>query len=573
VAPDRDAPAGGSDAAAMSRAPRRTAVRYAIALDLIVIATGVALLFPPSPAAVIGCLLFAVVAGAWLVGRQGGATTTIGALIVLGFVFGDVVRLQDYVFFTLAAAAATAGIPLLRSVATHEPVVEPARAPRVPPQWLWTLALPALVALLYSDVSEVFVQRIGFSVLQLAIVGSAAVIWFYRDALQPWRILLQPLTLMLGVYAAVIFVSTVWADDLWAADEHVVKTIKSLLLYFVLAALASSWAALRRGIAAMAVTAAVLALVSVLQIGTGNTFGELGGLATVSYGTIYEESQDARAAGPLGDANFYGQILVLVLPLAAAIAWTSQRRRWQLFWLAAACVIAGGTLATYSRGAMLGIAIMTAIALWALHVPLTRVALGTAIMLVLLILAPGNVGRRFMTIEMLLPKEEAYTPPEASFERRKLVTNTAAIMWDHNPIAGVGTGNYNTFFDDYANLAGSTAEHFYRAGDAQNAHSLYLEIGAETGILGLLAFAAVIVVAYAQLRRARRDLRMRGDPNAYLALAMMIALAGYLITSTFLHGGFQRYFYILLAFAAAVSRVAALPQPAESSEPEPEPEP
>lgn len=536
---------------------RRTAVRYAIALDLIVITTGVALLLPPSPAAIIACLLFAVIAGSWMFGRQGGTTTTIAALFVLGFVFGSVARLQDYVFFTLAAMAATAAMPRLRAAATHVPIVEPPRSHRVPPAWLWTLALPGLVALVYSDISEVFVAHGGFSVLQFAIVAAAALIWFYRDALQPWRIALQPLTLTLGFYAAIIFVSTVWADDLWAADESVVKAIKNLLLYFVIAALASSWQALRRGLVAMVVTAAILAFVSVAQIGTGREFGELGGLATVAYGTIYEESADARAAGPLGDANFYGQILVLVLPLAAAIAWTSDRRRWKLVWLAAGFVVAGGVLATYSRGAMLGMAIMTALALWALHVPLTRVALGTAIMIVALILAPGNVGRRFMTIEMLFPKEEAYTPPEASFERRKLVTATAARMWDDNLLTGVGTGNYQTFFDRYSNVAGSTAEHFYRAGDSQNAHSLYLEIGAETGLLGLTGFATIIFVAYGQLRRARRDLRTRGDPNAHLALALMIATAGYLITSMFLHGGFQRYFFMLLAFVAAVSRLAS----------------
>lgn len=541
----------------MSGERRRAAVHYAIAIDLIVIATGVALLLPPSPAAVITSLLFAVIACAWLIGTRGGAATTIAALIVLGFVFGGVVRLQDYVYFTLAAIAASAAIPRLRAATTAVAVVEPPRPERVPPAWLWTVALPFLVALLYSDLSEVIVAKGGFSVLQLTIAGAAAVIWFYRDALQPWRILLQPLTLILGMYTAVLFVSTVWADDLWAADENVVKAIKSLLLYFVIAALATSRHALRRGVIAMVVTATVLASISMVQIGTGRTLGELGGLATVAYGTIYEESSDARAAGPVGDANFYGQILAIVLPLAAAVAWTSSRRRWRLFWLAAALAIVGGVLVTYSRGAMLGLAIMMAIALWALHVPLTRVALGTAITIVLLIVAPGNIGRRFTTIEQLIPKEEAYTPPEASFERRKLVTSTAAIMFDRNLLAGVGTGNYQTFFDTYSNLAGSSAEHFYRSGDPQNPHSLYLEIGAETGLLGLTVFGAIVIIAYAQLRRARRDLRTRGDPNQYVALALMIAVAGYLITSLFLHGGFQRYFYLLLAFVAAVSRIAS----------------
>lgn len=539
----------------MTPSRRRRVIRYAIALDLIVIATGVALLLPPSSAALITCLVIAVILGAWMLGRQGGVTTTIGALIVLGFVFD--VRPQDFVFFTVAAIAATTIMPRLRAAMTHKVIPEPPRARRIPPQWLWTLALPYLVALVYSDISDVLILRIGFSPLQLSIVGFAVLIWFYRDALQPWRVLLQPLTLAIGVYTAVIFVSTVWADDLDLADDRVVRAIKSLLIYLVIACLASTWQALRRGIVTMIVVATGLATISIVQIITGNELNELWGMATIAYGTIYGESSDARAAGPLGDANFYGQILVIVIPLTACVAWTARRRMWQLAWVGAAFVITGGMLVTYSRGAMLGLAIMTGIALWALHVPVTRVALGTAIVLVALMFAPGNIGKRFNTIELLFPKQEAYTPPEASFERRKLLTTTAASMFDHHLLWGVGAGNYTTFFQQYSNVVGSAAEHYYRSGEEQHAHSLYLEIGAEMGILGLTVFLGIAGVVYAQLVRVRRDLTARGDPNAYFALGFMLAMAGYLITSLILHGGFQRYFYLLLAFIAALTRIAS----------------
>ena len=42
----------------------------------------------------------------------------------------------------------------------------------------------------------------------------------------------------------------------------------------------------------------------------------------------------------------------------------------------------------------------------------------------------------------------------------------------------------------------------------------------------------MVFVAYGQLRRARRDLRMRGDPNAHIALALMIATWTFLAAAT-----------------------------------------
>lgn len=427
------------------------------------------------------------------------------------------------------------------------PAAVAAAAPREQheaPAWLPYLALPFFLVLIFSDISEVLITHLGVpSLLQLSLFALMVLIWFYRDALRPSRVLLQPLTLAFAAYAAMVFFSTLWADDLSLADRHVERIVKNLLIYGVVAILAVG-PALRRSIATTVLVAAALSTISIAQIATGNTFHELGGLATVAYGNIYGDSSDARAAGPMGDANFYGQVLVMVIPLAVYLAWSSPRRRWRAFWLATALALAGGVLVSYSRGAMLALALMTALMLAALRVPLTRVAMATAAAVLLLLVMPGNIGKRFMTFEALVPGEQYYVAPDSSFEKRKLLTATAARMFDDNPWLGVGAGNYPAFFPRYSNQVGSEAVLFYRPGGFEHAHSLYLEIGSEMGLIGLGVFGILLLAAAAQLWGARRE-----------PATMWLSIAGvsFLVTSLFLHGSSQRYFALLLAFVAALT--------------------
>jgi putative inorganic carbon (hco3(-)) transporter len=538
---------------------RKTFVRYAAALDLVVIATGVALLIDQQPLGILAVFGAAVFAAAWLGGRGGGATATGASLIVFGFVVGDVLRPYHYVFFTALALFVSFGLPVARQWRRPSiDILRRAAAPDLtPPAWL-ALALPAILVLIYTDLSEVLIRTFGVpSLLQPAIVALIVLIWVYRRALQPSRIVFHPITIALAAYCAVLFISTTWADDPWLADDRVVKAVKNLLVYGVVAVLAASWRALRRGLATLAIAGALLATISVAQIATG-IHAELGGLTQIVHANIYGEQEDARAAGPLGDPNYYGQMLIVVIPMALYLAAVAERKRIRLFWLGVAGAIACGVLVTYSRGAMLGLAVMTGLVLIALRVPLTRVAVATAVALLLLFLMPGNIGRRFTTMLSLLPQETYYVAPDPSFERRKLIATTAALMFDEHPLAGVGAGNFVAHFAEYTRKAGSPAELYYDHGQTDQAHSIYLETASETGLLGLTVFAAIVVSAYVDLRRSRRTLDQLGLRRASLiALGLSVALSGFLVTGIFLHGASQRYLFTILALAAALSCIAA----------------
>ena len=86
---------------------------------------------------------------------------------------------------------------------------------------------------------------------------------------------------------------------------------------------------------------------------------------------------------------------------------------------------------------------------------------------------------------------------------------------------------------------------------------LYVQIAAETGLIGLSLFLAAAGTAFRALHRAHRMLRDLDPQRAAITTALAIALIAYLVTALFLHGSYQRDLWLVLAFVAAVTRLAA----------------
>ena len=104
------------------------------------------------------------------------------------------------------------------------------------------------------------------------------------------------------------------------------------------------------------------------------------------------------------------------------------------------------------------------------------------------------------------------------------------LMFTEHPLLGVGIGNYETNYQDYAIVLGLEQ----RTEDRQ-AHSLYLETAAETGLPGLIAMALLFITLMVGLARSRqksRRLDKASDWPTWLT-ALQMGLISYLVTSIF----------------------------------------
>jgi O-antigen ligase len=418
-----------------------------------------------------------------------------------------------------------------------------------------SLGLPLLAGMLWLNLSDVVARRTPIpSLLQPLILALAVAVILYRNQLQPRLIAATPLVLLAIVYNVTLIGAGMWTADPAAADERILEAVRGLIILLIAGSLGASWTSVRRAVAVIALCAALLTSLTLVQTLTGRFDIDFGGLARSERGHIYGDVSDVRAGGPVGDPNFYGQILLMAFPLAAFLGWKATRRRDRLVFLTAAAFIAAGAALTYSRGALLALAFVMAMTVVSLRVRPLHVI---AVAIVALLIAPPNLTRRFLTLGRAEGVVEG-VQRDSSVDRRKLDAATALRMFDHHPFFGVGTGGFSHHYRRYSNQVGSSAPQYDALNAKQAPHSLYLELAAETGLAGLITFAAMIAAAFVMLGRARRKLAAHAlTSDAAIATALSIALAGYLISSIFLHGAFQRYLWLLLGLSAAVTRLAS----------------
>jgi len=555
-------------------APRHAFLPYAIALDLVIVAVGIALLLPPDSGLTL--VPFIVVVGL-ITSRydwKAGLATTAFSLAGLLLTFGALPKEQLILFALIGVAASAfldaprAQVPTadqLRDALVLHETVAPLR--RHVADALMYLGLPVLVAVVFLNLSTVLVENIGIpSILQPLVLVLGGLALLHRHELRASS-LVMPMTIALAAYVLIVFTSSNWARNGADADRDLIDLTKSVMLLLVVGATAASWRALRRGLVALTAAALLLSVLTLIQVAIGDPTLRFGGLAEADQGHIFGEVMQLRPAGPVSDANYLARILILAVSAAAFLGIGRKSRLEQTFWIGAAGVIGLAVIFTYSRGGMLSLAAVGLLLVLAGRIRITPVTLGLGLA-ALLVIAPTNAGKRLLTLESLFGnKSELTAAGDASLDKRRQLLAIGARIFDDHPFGGVGVGNFGSHFPAYANLVGLTSIDYTPMGHRQFPHNLYLEILTETGAVGLGAFVIAIAVTLASLLSARRKLLARGEEtNAALVTAVAIGIAGYVLASLFLHSGLHRYLWMFLGFAVAAVRLTnedVSPAPAE----------
>lgn len=428
--------------------------------------------------------------------------------------------------------------------------------------------LPILVALVILNLSQALVRYHDFpSLLQVLVIVLAFAAWLKRETVPAGNVVGEPLTRFLGAYVLLTIVTTTVATSRAVGDARALELVKALVIYVLVTILIRDRKRLTQAMTALVASATLLGSLATFQALTGRFDLQFAGLARIKDAHIYGEVFQERIAGPVGDPNFFAQILLLVLPLAILVGFEQRRRLTRIFWLGAAAMILVASLLTYSRGAMIALAFIALALVRTLHIGWRKTAAAVGLLLLALVVLPRGITERFLTIEQILPSADAPLHPDSSFQERKLLMQVAWVMFGARPLLGVGVGNYTVRYDEYVDRVGSAARQYADPGDLHYPHNLILEVAAETGLAGLLLLAGVFTAAFVAAGRARRDALTAEDAVlARGASGLAIGMAGFLVTSLFLHLAFPRYLFLLFAFVAAFRRVAA--EKAAQREPE-----
>jgi putative inorganic carbon (HCO3(-)) transporter len=325
---------------------------------------------------------------------------------------------------------------------------------------------------------------------------------------------------------------------------------------------------LRRAVWTLVAAGSWLALISLHQQLTGAYERPYGGWGQVDSAFFRGQTDVPRLAGPLGDPNYYAQILLPILPLALLGLWRERSPRLRLAAAASAGLICFAITLTYSRGAAVAfLAVLAGLAL--LRYLRLRQLLALAAGVALLLAVNPGYRDRVETISSVggaTARAGDATRTDESTRSRTTEMLAAGLAFLDHPVLGVGPGGFPHYYQEYAPRVGievrETTGSGAQKGEAaqREAHDVLLGVAAETGVLGVALFLAIVGVTFADLRRARRRwVGVRPD-LVNLADSLTLALVAYLVAGLFLTLAFERYFWLLVALAGAAGALARSPR-------------
>ena len=432
----------------------------------------------------------------------------------------------------------------------------------------------ALLVLLYSNAPVVVTRNLGLPM----IVSLALPALLLAPLAHHTLIMNRPLRLgvagpILVVLAVVYVASALTAAD-WstAAMATLNYLANGVALYLLIVNVLRSAQAVRRAalvIVGVAGGLGALALVhSIIGLWPGTRAwgftelvrGDL--LAPVDweqYFSVNYPDSELRAAGPIGEANFFAFILLVAIPYAIAFAIAPTARLERIVSLLAGPFIVAGVVVTYSRGAAV-VAGLVAVMLAVTGLIPRRTLVGLVGGAAALLLAVPAFAERFVRLASapLLWGGARDEVADAALTGRYSEMISALHAWADHPLLGVGPGLFPDNYQRYARELG-----FMVHDGPREAHNLYLDFASQLGTAGLLVLLVLLLVLTRRLLAVRRivvDPADRAFTVAAIAVVGVIAVNG-----MFLHLAFERYLWVHVAIVSAwcleARRVSREPTP------------
>jgi putative inorganic carbon (HCO3(-)) transporter len=290
----------------------------------------------------------------------------------------------------------------------------------------------------------------------------------------------------------------------------------------------------------------------------------VGGVAFASLHLIREWQAGGMGAGVrpgwiTGDPNYFALSGLLCLPLGFLLAQQRPERWERLYCLGCALVTLVALTLTGSRGGLLGLLVSGVLLVWHSRRRLQHLAVGGVLLAAVLVLSPTSPLTRLLSPDY---------SDQGSTEIHKALLFAGLRMFGDHVLTGVGAGNFKTMVRKYLDPGFDV--------DAI-AHNTYLEVAAELGILGLVAFVGIFFFTFRTLARVRRQTGRGRDPFLHAsARGLEAGLAGAAVALLFLSALHARllWFVVVLAiclqFLALKRRRVSLPAPPLPSAPPPE---
>ncbi len=340
----------------------------------------------------------------------------------------------------------------------------------------------------------------------------------------------SPLLLPLCFYGLSAVVSTIFSvcpemsfcGDMWR-EESLFAILSYCALPVVFATYCRSYEHGFYLIKALLVSSFIVALYGIVQ---------LCGYNPTEY--FIEEFRTERITSTIGNANFLGLFLVLILPLFIAVYLTAENLFKKIFYAAGVLVSTATLILTFTRASWLGF-IIGCLVLVCLVIKQTKdfkIIKNILICLVFILLCASVLffykgWEISATVEKRVESALDLEKGMGSATRLFIWSKTLGVIAE-KPIIGYGPDTHIIVLDS---ISSEYAKKFRDYGRLDGAHNQYLDIAIGQGLLGLTAYLAVITVFMILLLRALG--REKELQKKILLCGIFASFCGYIVNGFF----------------------------------------
>ncbi|MCX6723798.1 MAG: O-antigen ligase family protein [Candidatus Staskawiczbacteria bacterium] len=264
-----------------------------------------------------------------------------------------------------------------------------------------------------------------------------------------------------------------------------------------------------------------------------------------------------RPGSTIGNPIFLGIYLLLLFFPSLALAIkepfdTAQGKLKKIFYIFSGLIFLYTILITGSRAAYLGIVVGASFFLlfYPKKFKLLKVCLALFLISIFLTVSYVNTRPEYPSgypkilqnriTEQIIPR---LSVKKAFGDERFMAWQTVVKEIKDRPILGWGPENLSVGFDKNYNPTITPSPWWDKA------HNIFLDIGAQAGILGILAYVFLFIVLFQQLHKAK------SGGNALMAGGVQATLAGYLTANFFSFDSFPTYliFFLIISYTLYLS--------------------
>lgn len=411
------------------------------------------------------------------------------------------------------------------------------------------LGANVLILAIFTNISDLLTKQGGPGIIKpLALLVAAAILVHYAHTRQlpAGRSKTSSIELFLLLYFVIYAASYLVANDKDRASVAILDFAKDIVIIYAIQFALREPSEWKQAAWVIMGTTAALCVLGVIQALTGNYDQTFFGLASIQREQVFGSSATPRFGGPINAPNMWGQVLVAVVPFVLYRIIYSKSGLVKVLAALFLGLMLFSIFNTYSRGAYLALGIVFILVVVDLKVNPMLAFAAAVVLLIGTLLLPGQFTSRLETLTALSPTAEFGIYQDPSFRGRSSEMLAGLAMFVDHPLLGLGASNYKPSYQHYAQIIGIET----RAGP-RDAHSLYIQVLAETGILGFVLFMGLIFSLLMALGEARKSVRDNPALVSWLPWlsASRLSIIAYLLTSIFLHSAYFRYFWILAAMA------------------------